>query len=250
MRNSLKLAAVVALCCWPAAAKPVPSMLQSRYNAQLEVQNFQELPAKIDGICRECDGQITNFNSDLNSGSGNLNVRVPEAKLSRCVESLRGLGVVRNENRSVSDNTSSYQDAMRNLSLYEKALATQWSPQGNLSAAERGMVDAEFKSFLRDRVNSYRSSINSYEQNRGYAEISVSLSGPQRPSIPPEQVRRPRHGPPVEFEPINPPPPPPLADPQVLGMALFAPALLMLGLLSVYLFKVSRAQRRESPPRE
>lgn len=78
-------------------------------------------------------------------------MRVPEDKLGRFCEGLRKIGVVRSENRSSSDNTSSDVEAQRNLEMAEKTLSAQWTASGSaLSAKEKGLVDAEFKADSRD----------------------------------------------------------------------------------------------------
>lgn len=234
------LAALLTVSVW---AKPEHRLVQSHYNAQVQVQNFSDLSRKVDELSRECQAQITSFNCDANNCNGNLNARVPDDKLTRFTEGLRKLGVVRSENRSMSDNTSSYLDAQRNLQMAEKTLSAQWTVTGsNLTATEKGLVDAEFRAYLRDRINSYRSTMNSYEQNQGFAEVSVSLSG----AVPPEQQRsaRPSRGTQVlettQIEEIA--PASPAISPQLVGMMIFAPACTVFIVLALYLMKQKRSQ--------
>jgi len=160
------------------SAKPIGGFLQRNYSAQLEVQETQQLSSSVEQLCKKSQAQITNFNFDSAGGSGNLNVIVPDDQLDRFSEGLRHLGKVTRENRSMSDNTTSYLDCQRNLANAEKSLAAHWSCQGSeLTALERGLAEAEFKTYLRDRIQSYRSQLVNYEQNRGVSQVSVSFSG-------------------------------------------------------------------------
>jgi len=176
-----------------AAAKPMPRMVQSHYNAQLVTQDARDVTERLESLCRECDAQISNLNSDQTNGNGNLNLRLPEDKLNRFSQGLRKVGSIRSENRSSSDNTNSYLETQRNLAMAEKTMSAQWTVSGtSLTATERGLVDAEFKSYLRDRINSYRSTLSSYEQNQGMAEVSINWSAPPNnpQPAPPEQVQQ------------------------------------------------------------
>ena len=246
----LKVGLVAALLSISAQAEPHLRMAQSHYSAQIQVQDMGTISRSLDQLCRECQAQITNFNIDINSANGNLNVRVPEDKLGRFCEGLRKIGVVRSENRSSSDNTSSYVEAQRNLEMAEKTLSAQWTVSGSaLSAKEKGLVDAEFKAYLRDRINSYRSSINTYEQNQGFAEVSVNLSGTP---IPPEQARQPAHPrqrlETTQFEVIaEPTPVAPVSNSN--NLALLGPAAVMLALIAFFVVKQrSRPEHDASRP--
>ncbi len=228
-----KLVWLVLLSTVSVMAKP---MVQSRYNGQLQVQNLATVSRSVDQLCRECQAQITNFNCDANSGS--LNARVPEEQLGRFCEGLQRLGQMRSQNRSTSDNTSSYQEYKRQLEMAEKAMSAQWTVSGSgLTGTEKGLVDAEFRAFLRDRINSYRSNLANLEQNQGFAEVSVNLTGPQ---VAPEQQVPQRVSQPVQMEVISETPAP------TNLMTKAGPLLLLVGLLAV-LFSW-RLGRRTPPP--
>ncbi|MBT9588648.1 DUF4349 domain-containing protein [bacterium] len=250
----LKVGLVAALLSFSAQAEPHLRMTQSHYSAQVQVQDMGTISRSVDQLCRECQAHITNFNCDINNANGNLNVRVPEEKLGRFCEGLRKVGLVRSENRSSSDNTSSYVEAQRNLEIAEKSLSSQWTVSGSaLNAKEKGLVDAEFKAYLRDRINSYRSTINNYEQNHGFAEVSVNLSGtPIRPEQAPEQARQPAHprqrlettqfevvAEPTAVAPVN----------NSTNLALLGPAAVMLALIAFFVVKQrSRPEPESSRP--
>ena len=234
LTRSFHVGLIAALLSASVLAKPTPRMVQSRYNAQIQVQDMATLSPALDALCRECQGQITNFNCNTEGGNGNLNVRVPEDKLERFTEGLRRLGALRNENRSTSDNTTSYADAQRNLELAEKTLSAQWTVSGSqLSAVEKGLMDAEFKAYLRDRINSYRSNINNYEQNQGFAEVSLSLTSNPTPPSQIRHRRSPRTEEATQFEVIPAAPPATSAA----NLYLIGPAAVMLALIAFFLFR-------------
>ncbi len=180
--SRLTVGVLLALMPLGAWAKPAPRLVQSQVRAQIQVQDMTSISQGLDKLCQEHQAQIVHFNCDRNNSNGNFNVRVPEDKLGSFCAGLRTLGEVRSENRNSSDNTASYQDAQNNLALAEKAISAHWTVSGDgLSARDRGVVDAEFKAYLRDRINSYRSTMRNYEQNLGLAEVNVSLSSEAQP---------------------------------------------------------------------
>lgn len=177
---------ILALGLWGGAqARPLSPWMRSNLNCRLECQDLPGVSQKLKQLCQSEGGQITNFNLDTSSGSGNFNLRVPEERLSEFTSHLHELGQVLSENQSVSDNTVSYEEQKRQMDLAQKMLTARWTVQGeHLSEAEKAQFDAEYKSYLRDRVNSNRSSLASYESMRGWADVSISLSGPRREGPP------------------------------------------------------------------
>lgn len=226
-------------------AKPAPRLVQSQVRAQIQVQDMTSISQGLDKLCQEHQAQIVHFNYDRNNSNGNFNVRVPEDKLGSFCAGLRTLGEVRSENRNSSDNTASYQDAQNNLALAEKAISAHWTVSGDgLSARDRGLVDAEFKTYLRDRINSYRNTMRNYEQNRGLAEVNVSLSSQSQAQPVERQPRSRGHltvetGEPSEVvvERIE-------ASPSPYSATWLAPAAAMLALVAFWVFR----QRGQEKP--
>ena len=184
MRRTLVGLGMLMMLSSNAAMAKQESYVQSHWSAQIQCQDLPGVSHKLEEMATRLEGRVTNSNFDANSGSGNLNLRIPEAALGKFCEEARGLGNIMSQNRSSSDNTSSYLDSKRTMELCEKLSTAHVALPAGASEADKAACETEFKAYLRDKMNSARQSMNSYDQNRGWAELNISLQGPNRAAQP------------------------------------------------------------------
>ncbi len=183
MRRTLFGLGMLMMLSNTAMAKP-ESYVQSHWNAQIQCQDLQGVTSKLEELANRFEGRITNSNYDANSGSGNLNLRIPEASLGKFCEEARSLGNIMSQNRSSSDNTASYLESKRSLELCEKLSAAHLALPAGTTEGDKAVCETEFKAYLRDKMNSARQSMSSYDQNRGWADLNISLQGPNHAGQP------------------------------------------------------------------
>lgn len=176
-RFAFNLCAFCALAL-PGLAKFPMGYGQSNYNAQIQCQDVLGVSRQLQDLAQAHDAKITHLSTDGRNGRGSLNLRMPEAHLGEFAKKLPEFGRIVSENRSYSDNSANYSETRRQLQLAEKLAAAQIEIRsGELTPAERGLCEAEFKAHLRDRINNYRSSLANLEANQGMAELSITLLG-------------------------------------------------------------------------
>ncbi len=173
----------------PGLGKAPPTRyVQTHVSLTLSCQDLAGAMTGLQTLTGQLQGVVTNSNLQLESGSANANLRLPPDQVPAFLAKVRSLGDVQNENVSTSDNTRSYEDATANLQLAEKMAAADWQPRTPVSPADRLQFEAEFKSYLRDRINSHRGNLASYEDYRKWAEVSVSLQGQRRVTAPLQEI--------------------------------------------------------------
>ena len=181
MRKALLTVSLAALLWASPVGAKTPSYVQSHWNCQVQCQDLPGVARQLEELVQKHGGRVQNLNSDVRSGSGNLNARIPEENLLAFSAAVSNLGTVMQQSRSLSDNTSSYAESKRQLELAEKMANAHIAPPTGVSQVERALFEAEFKAYLRDRINSQRNSLAQYERNQGWAEVSVSLQSQGRP---------------------------------------------------------------------
>lgn len=238
------------VCAFSALALPAMAKFpfgygQSNYNAQIQCQDVLGVSRQLQELAQAHEAKITHLSTDGRNGRGSLNLRMPEAQLGEFAKKLPEFGRVVSENRSYSDNSASYSETRRQLQLAEKLAAAQIDIRsGELTAAERGLCEAEFKAHLRDRINSYRSNLASLESNQGMAELSITLLGQE--SLRAESRAQILE---VEEQPLSPSGEPTTksntASATSVGWLGLAPALALAGVAGLYLcYSLGRSRSR------
>ena len=228
----------------PALAKPSDRLIQHHVNLTLSCQDMAASMQNLQALCGQLGGIVTNSNLQVEQGSASANLKLPPEQIPAFLAKARGLGDVQNENVSTSDNTRSWEEARNNLELAEKMAAVEWEPRGgNVTPTQKLVFEAEFKSFLRDRINNHRSNLASYEEYRRWADISITLQGQPKPARRPAAVVEsvPGDGPPASAPPAAAPEPPASNKPKS-AVLLIAPSI-FLGVCLAYFVFSRRGER-------
>lgn len=184
----LTLTLLVGLALPGLGKTPAARYVQTHVSLTLSCQDLADSMTALQTLTGQLQGVVTNSNLQVEGGSGNANLRLPPEQVPAFLAKVKSLGDVQNENLSTSDNTRSYEDAAANLRLAEKMAAADWQPRTPVSPSDRLQFEAEFKTYLRDRINSHRSNMASYEDNRKWAEVSVTLQGQPRATAPLREI--------------------------------------------------------------
>lgn len=200
LKKSLLALAATAVIMGPGWAEPLkpgpaPAVIapitQSNVNYQLQVQDLVGVTHRLEEMAAQCQGRVTQSNSNAQGGNASVSLRIPEQALNAFCKDTASLGSIVSQNRSSSDVTNSYIEQRRNLELYEKMGSAGLVFPPNLTAAEKTVFEAEFKAYVRDRINSAKSTLSNYEQNRGWADVHINLQGPKTESVEYEHMPRP-----------------------------------------------------------
>jgi hypothetical protein len=196
------------LLALPVLAKSPARYVQTHVNLTLSCQDLAGAMQNLQGLAGQLGGVVTNSNLQLEGGSANANLRLPPEQVAAFLAQVKSFGDVQNESVSTSDNTRSYEEAATNLAIAERMAAAEWAPKTPVSPSDRLVFEAEFKNYLKDRINNHRSNMASYEENRRYAEVSINLQSQPRarrvPAPPPEQALQQPDGPPPAPAPSTP----------------------------------------------
>lgn len=180
MLGRLMVLTTMVLLALPGLGKSPPRYVQTHVNLTLSCQDLSGAMQNLQALAAQLGGVVTNSNLQVEGGSANANLRLPPEQVPAFLAKARSFGDVQNENVSTSDNTRSYEEAQSNLQIAERMAAAEWAPKGAVSASDRLVFEAEFKSYLRDRINNHRSNMASYEEYRKSAEVSVTLQSQPR----------------------------------------------------------------------
>lgn len=195
MKRAL-IAGLLVLSVWgPAMGRPdTPrEVRQSNFSATLAVTDSQELAGRLSGLVQRHHGTIQSFNLDANNTNASASLQCPPQELDGLMADLVKLGKVENQSMSSSDYTQSYRDAAKRARIYE-ALSTvpldRTLQSSSLSAEDQALAQAELQQMVRERIQSYQSSMQSYLDYNQRAQISLQfrLVGPDasRPTPNPE----------------------------------------------------------------
>ncbi len=181
MTRSIFLAslALTLVLVFPVAAE-VPNLKQTRVNLTLTTQSFSGLAPRLQNLAVQHQADLQNLNLSSENSNGNATIRIAPDKLAGFLQELATLGDVTNQSIHTNDNTSSYLDYQRRLATFEalaKADASKMLAQ--LPAAQRQDARAEYESFIRDRIRSYRNNLENYKTNYSQAEISINFRQPE-----------------------------------------------------------------------
>lgn len=175
------LAGMLLMSVWgPALAKPdgPREVRQTSFNATLVVSNAEELSGRVSGLMERHHGTVQSFSVDSSSTSANANLQCPPSELNAIMQELPKLGKIENQSMSSSDYTSSYRDAANRVRIYE-ALSTvsldRTLASANLTPAEQAMARTELQQLIRERIQSYQSSMTSYQDYNNRSQISIQF---------------------------------------------------------------------------
>lgn len=162
----------------PLSAKPLRSYSQSNYSAQMQCQDVAGVSRQLQEWTLSHEARVVHASTDSANSRGNLNLRLTEQQMVEFTQKLPQLGHLVSENLSCSDNTATVSENRRQLALLEKMVSSRVEVHsGVLSEVERGLCEAEFKAYLRDRISSCRSTLNNCEANEGSVEVNLTLTG-------------------------------------------------------------------------
>lgn len=180
MKRAL-IAGMLALSVWgPALAKPdgPQEVRQTNFNATLVVKDASELSGRLNGLMQRHHGTVQSFNSDASNTSASASLQVPPSELNAVLEELPKLGRIENQSMSSSDYTQSYRDAANRLRVYEALSAVPMDrivADADLSPQDKAMARAEMQQMVRERVQSYQSSMQSYLDYNKRAQLSLQF---------------------------------------------------------------------------
>jgi hypothetical protein len=175
------IAGMLLVSVWcPAWARPdMPKEVrQTNFNATLICNSPEELSARLGEVAQKHKAVVNNFNLDSSSSQASANLQCPPSELNGLIADLTRLGRVENQSRSSSDYTSSYRDAANRVQLYEAVAQVPLDTilrQANLSPTDQALVRAELQQMMRERIQSYQSSMQSYLDYNNKAQLSIQF---------------------------------------------------------------------------
>ncbi|MGE0489154.1 MAG: DUF4349 domain-containing protein [Vulcanimicrobiota bacterium] len=181
----LAIAAILLTATTATWAKQIePNLKQVRVNLTLSTQDFNDTATRLQALARQHEADLQNLNLSNESASGSANIKLPPGRVEGFLKELASLGQIEAQNVYTSDNTSSYRDASQHLEAF-RAMAKLKTDSlfAQLPEQQRLMVESEYQSYVRDRVRSYESNLESYRENGRWAEISLSFQK-KAPSAP------------------------------------------------------------------
>lgn len=180
MKRAL-IAGMMVLSVWgPALAKPdeLKEVRQMNASMTLVVSNPEELSGRLTGLMQRHNGVVQSFSLDSSSTSASANLQCPPGELNALMSEIPKLGRIENQSMSASDYTSSYREAANRVRVYE-ALSTipfeRAFQSSNLTPQEQAMARTEMQQLIRERIQSYQSSMQSYRDYNNRAQISIQF---------------------------------------------------------------------------
>jgi hypothetical protein len=170
----------------PAFADSVPvnqnpggneKIVQTYVNCSIIIEDYSRVQNVLYGIARQYNGEITNFNFNQQSNSGNATVQINPDKINSFLSDLKALGQIESTSFSTSDYTNEYNNYKKRMQIYQKFsnMYPQVIEKLDLSRDEKVLLQSEMTQHINSQITSLKSSMASYEKYNTYTQISIQL---------------------------------------------------------------------------
>jgi len=174
---------VISLPLFASQEKPgqeqVEKIMRTYFNVSISVADPTKAQNTLYDLVRQYNGNLTNYNFDLQNNSGNASIQIPSDKVNSFLSDLKSVGQIKSSNLSTSDYTGSYYEYKRKLEAFEKfhKMYQQVIEESDLPQEEKLFLQGELSQLINSQITSYKSSVDSYAAYNDTTEISLQLTG-------------------------------------------------------------------------